>query len=441
MTRILFFCAVALLLTAGGCQNGCTTSRTMDSQSSVVKVNGQTIRLTASVMDYRNSKRIGNNLFRRKVTHTYGVTVDFTYRNNEFRDAYSQSVKDPDNVDLDEVIKQVKFKVSKDGNHLAIGVGDEVVSVYHFYKNMQIENVSAVMHTPEPGSSWKEVQINSFPSPKEMILRPISDLCEFNYVDLDLVVSLMDDLSPSDTAHRMLLRQWPRCQIALDYYTSARVKKLQNNSTWKKWALASGLRAVQEGSDLFNETAINSFVEALNDKHLNRVSDSLMALNWGGKGDDQLTNTLADRMSGRLRPLDPAIRKQVRTLATNEFNRFLRTGESDYHYEAYACMRILKACGDTVLISNFLEQAFGSRQQHFNQFDLIECIYDNYHHYTPAQQLYIKEHTPQFFGRTEDYARSVMFRAVEGIVSCDQLRRWKKDYAKDLDFCQLPKGC
>ncbi len=434
------FIPIVLVLSLVGCQNGCTTAHTLDRESIDLVKNGQKVTVTARVVDYRNSKKIGRNIFHRSVTHTYGLSIDIAYRGQVHRDTYEEDVADPDAVDLDKELKRVKLALSNDGNHLGIGMDNDVVNVLHFYKEHEILSPAVSALYPD-GLKWSELKINSYPSPRELILGDVSRQCDFSMMNRDLVEIYMDDQAASDTVHRMMLSKWPDCRLAEGYYTPVRVRKLKKDKTWKKWAVERSKEEIRLASSWTSEEEKNAFYNALNDREVNLLYDSLLVSGWGRKGSDNALAIITARLKGNGRSFSSQDRAMLKQAAAENVKRFMQKGESDYQREAYTCLRVLSASGDTTLSWEFLKTAFGDRQNHYDQFDLVECIYDNYEWYTPAQQAYIVSNTPRFFRETRDYVRSSVFRAVDDIMDCKQLRQWKKDYPEDLDFCELPKGC
>ena len=439
MKQFRFFWVLLFLLLLVGCERGCTTSRTLDEESVVMNANGNKVILRLRVVDYRNSRAIDKNIFRRSVSHTYGLSVDIAYRGQEFRDLYTEGVDNPDKVDLSKELKRVQLTVSKDGNHLGIGVDNKVANVLHFYKKRQIVQSSALVN-PEFGSAWSDLKIDDFPSPRELILADVHD-CRFSIQDNNLLGAFMDDQSANDHAHKLLLDGWPTCSNANDYYTAVRVNKLVKNGQWRKWAEERSLLVIRSGESGFGFYKPDDFYAALNSSKVNNLLDSAMLSDWGSKGSSEATQKIVDRLKNKNRPLSAAGKDALLKSARQFFQEFMRTGTSDYHCEAEACMKVLLASGDTLTAHSALPQILGTNLGHFDPFDMIEVVYENYNFYTPAQQRYIKSQLPSVFMRTKDYARSILWRAVEGYAGCKLLREWKKKYPDNLDFCEVPNGC
>lgn len=95
-----FITLIGLSLILIGCKNGCTTKHTIDSETKDGKSNGQNYTLRANTIDYRNSKRIKNRLFERRVTHSYALSFGFKNSYYSSGSFYEEPVNDPKNVDL-----------------------------------------------------------------------------------------------------------------------------------------------------------------------------------------------------------------------------------------------------------------------------------------------------------------------------------------------------
>lgn len=439
MKQFRFFWAVLLLLTVVGCERGCTTSRTMDEESIVLNANGSKVILNLRLVDYRNSRAINKNIFNRSVSHTYGLSVDIVYRGQEFEDVYEEGVDNPDLVDLTKELNRIQLTVSKDGNHLGIGVDKKVANVLHFYKERRITTSPALVN-PEFGSAWSDLKINDFPSPRKLILANIEN-CEFLFQEDQLLSAFMDDQSASDHAHKLLLSTWPNCTMASDYYSSARLSKFVKNGQWRKWAEERAMSVIREGEGVSGFYEPTEFYEALNSPKVYNLLDSAILSDWGTKGSSDATDKIVDRLKNKKRPLSAKAKNAILVLAQQKVQEYMRTGTSDYKCEANACMKVLLASGDTLTAHRILPQILGPNLARFDQFDMIEVVYENYALYTPTQQRFIISQLPSVFARTNDYVRSVLFRAVEGYAGCNRLKEWKKKYANDLDFCELPKGC
>mgnify|MGYP000023527232 CR=1 FL=1 len=70
-----------------GCNRGCTTSHTIASESRMVPTKNGNAEVVGRVIDYRHSKRVGDNIFNRSVSHSYGMSFDIkfgTFSENDF---------------------------------------------------------------------------------------------------------------------------------------------------------------------------------------------------------------------------------------------------------------------------------------------------------------------------------------------------------------------
>lgn len=436
--RILYGLCLALIIV--GCERGCTIENVLDRESKDIQLNGETITIEAKVVDYRNSRAINRNIFHREVTHTYGINIDVRYRGQLVEDVYFEGVDDPETVDLDKVLKRVSVALSKDGNHLAVGMDQTIAEVLHFYKDYPIRNLATFALNPTEGTPWSKLKIDSYPSPRELILNSLREDCVYFADDENLVYTFMNDVNPSDTAHRLLLSYWPQCEVAMEYYTGKNVQRLSVNKTWKKWAEARGIVALRENIQPATFDGTDEFLSALNSPEIRNMQDSAIIEGWGGKGDQKLNELLIERLKGPRSNFSTEKRRIVYNQAKMGLSEFQREGDSDYQREAMYCLRVLDAMGDTTEADRIIHNTLSNIDK-FNNFDLIEVVFENYELYTPAQQRFIRSRADEVMEEIEDYARSTLFRAAEGILDCKHLKSWKKNYAKDLEFESPPKGC
>src|SRR5690606_1250518 len=121
----------------------------------------------------RNSRRkYSNRIFPRQISHSYGIEFEVSGLGLKNLHFYSEDVDDPDNVDLDKYLKDVKVSLSKDKYHLAVGYKDELIKVFHLFKGKEIN--SMYLDASE-STHWKSLNINGYPSPKELILNELNE--------------------------------------------------------------------------------------------------------------------------------------------------------------------------------------------------------------------------------------------------------------------------
>lgn len=430
---------ILLLLVLVGCQRGCTTSSTMDRENVVVNINGHEVKIIARVVDYRNSKRINRNIFNRKVTHTYGLSIDVSFNGLIEKGVYTEGVSDPDKVDLNAELKRVKIALSKDLNHLAVGMDNIVADVIHIYKNKRIVMSSSPNWGGE-SMKWSDLNIESFHTPEQLLIEDVRFNCLMAGINSEQIVDVLDNSSPADSAHRILLSKWPECKLAEDYYTAKRVHKFSKNKVWKKWAEDRGEKVFSE-SFFGSKEDVYTFIEALNSAKLNASVDSFIADSWGSKMDQETTQMVIQRIQGKAKPFTAEIKDLIIKDAQFSFAKFMSSGNSDYKREAASCLHVLIASGDTATSGLFLRDAFGVNNKNYDVFDFIEVAYDNYNIFTKKQKQFILDKTSNLFMEIKDYARQTLFRSVVDIFDCKQLRTWKKEYAKDLQYADLPDGC
>ncbi len=432
--------AISLLVFLAGCQRGCTTTKTLDSETIEKTVNGEKIKITCSVIDYRNSRAINRNIFKRSVTHTYGLSFRVEYDGFEQDDFYLEAVSDPDAVDLGSELKRVKIKLSKNKKHLALGIDSDVVDIIHLYKKERLATQSAFFSVMD-ATAWDDLDIESFKDPEDMMRDELRNNCNSAFIDNDILERFADDVSPSDSVHSILLSHWPHCSFALTYYNPNRTKQFKKNSTWKRQAINRGLELLGEGRIFMSSERIYAFLKGLDSKEINVALDSVYVENWGRSGYSEITQEVFDRLKSKTNPFSDNIREQIIADARENIEEFIKTGRASHRRDYGPCMQVVLISGDTSLSHTFLQDALAKRVEHYNVFDMIETVYENYELYTSYQQALIKRQTPEVFGRIKHYGRDQLFEASSEIVGCDQLKKWKKEYADDLEYMDLPKEC
>ncbi|MCJ8292153.1 MAG: hypothetical protein HRT58_19910 [Crocinitomicaceae bacterium] len=434
---------IALCLILIGCNRGCTTSRTIASESKTIATSGGDVEIIGRVIDYRHSKRRGQDIFDRKVSHTFGLSFDVKYGTFEQKEFYHEGVKDPDLVKLPKELNRVKVAISNDRNHIGLGVDGKVVDLIHLYKSNRIQTMQSSLKA-DGTMDWSKLDINSYPTPSEILTESLKNSCEIMTFEKDAMFAFCDSKKPSDKIHQVMLNKWPRCSLAKSYLSEKKIKELSKDKTWKRRAIKRGTYVIKnKGSFGFDFDNVTDFASALNSPELNVLVDSLLLEEWGRNNGNDYTKALTDRIGRRKNALNKSNRMVVYIEAKREFSKFLKTGESNYQRESSKCLQVLKALGDTMSAFNFVQEALVGNGNigHFNSMDFIETAYDDMDVFTDYQQRIIILKSEDVFDYCKDYSRSILYSAIEDLVDCSMLKRLKKKYPKDLKYSRIPSRC
>lgn len=430
-----------LALSLIGCNRGCTTSRTIASESKTVSTNAGNAEVMARVIDYRHSKRIGDNIFERSVSHSYGLCFDVNFGTFNGKNFFHEGVKDPEAVNLSKELQRVKVAISKDQNHIGLGVDGKVVKLIHLYKSNPIATREEKL-LADGTMSWSDLDIESYPSPSTILTKSMKHSCGDLTFGSDAMTEFCNSSSPTSKVHTELLNQWPDCSFTKRYLTEQKVRELSKNVKWKKQAAKRGkkvLKRIEHHNFDFDEIA--TFIAALNSAELNKKFDEMLMANWGKKGMTDYTAKLIKRIEEKKGPMDKATREEIYADAKAEFDEFEKTGRSNMRKEASDCLRLLQALGDTTTGYQFIQNAFGGGVSKYDQFDFLEVAYDNFSSYTDYQQRVILQQTEPTFESFKDYSRSSYYSAIEDLVDCSMLKRLKNKYPEDLRTRDVPDRC
>lgn len=424
-----------------GCNRGCTTSHTIASESKTVSTKGGNAQVVGRVIDYRHSRRVGDNIFNRSVTHSYGLTFDLKFGTFVEKGFFHEGVDNPDAVELGKELKRVDVEVSNDKNHIGLGVDGKVVDIIHLYKSNRIATREADLNA-DGTMNWSDLKINSYPSPEEILTDALKNSCDDLYAGTDAVYEFCNSSKPYAKVHKIMLDKWPDCNTARNYLTKQKVRELAKNKKWREWAEKRGKKVVSN-IDRFNfeMDEIMAFVDALNSPKLNKSFEKALIDGWGKKGMTDFTGLLVQRIKHKQAPLSKEGRKIVYDRAKKEFSEFMRTGESNYKCEANSCIKLLSELGDTLPGYQFVQNAFGQNVQRFDQFDFLEVAYDDFGVFTDYQQRSIMAETEGTFEYFKDYSRSSYFSSIEDLVDCSMLKRLKSKYPEDLKIRDVPRRC
>jgi len=428
-----------LLLILVGCQNGCTTQHTIKSESIILKRKGENIRIIAKLLDYRNSKRkYSNRLFPRQITHSYGIQFEISALGLKELHFYSENIDNPDNVDLDQYLKRVKVALSKDKHHLAVGYDSEIIKVFHLFKGREI---STMYSNNSQSNSWRSLNINGYPSPKELILDELSENCNFGYQLEDNVKDLFEDLKPSDSAHVILLNHWPDCSLAKNYYEGARLKDLSKNKIWKSYAVARAEEVFGSSFYRYNYSECMQFFEALNSEKLNNSIENSIVENWNVDSDWQLTDYIIKDIQRGGNKVSAKNREAIYNDAQLILNDFLSTGDVSFTRYPEKCLAISLALGDTTTSYRIIEEGILAKKSKLDAGTVVQVLYKNEALLTPFQRNRLNKNIETYFKNLSADDKADAFSEINNFDKCRLLRKWKKEYPEELKFCFISMDC
>lgn len=427
------------LLILVGCQNGCTTQSTMKRESVIMKRNGEKILIVAKLLDFRNSRRkYSNRIFPRQISHSYGIEFEVSGLGLKNLHFYSEDVDDPDNVDLDKYLKQVKVSLSKDKYHLAVGYKDELIKVFHLFKGKEINS----MYLNDTGStSWKYLNINGYPTPKELILKELGENCNFSIYLEENVKNLFEDLKPSDSAHVILLDNWPECSVAKEYYKGQILKKLVRNKVWKSYAIARAEEVYNSRLySNYNQDCV-TFFEALNSEKLNNLIESAVVDNWNVDSDWQLTDYIIKDVQRGGNKISAKNREIIFNDAQSILNQFLDKGNVSYTRYPEKCLAITLAFRDTTIAYQVLEEGMLNKKSKLNAGTTVKVLFKNEALLTPYQRNLLNKNIEPFFKKLSADDKEDVFREINNFDKCRLLRKWKNEYPEELKFAFISFQC
>lgn len=426
------------LLILVGCQNGCTTRSIMKQEVIVLNRSGEKIVIHAKLLDFRNSKRkYSKRLFPRKITHTYGIEFNISGLGLKQLHFHSVDVNDPNTVDLDKYLQNVKVAVSKDKYHLAVGYNDEVLKVFHLFKGREI---NMPLGYSEP-TSWSTLNINSYPSPRELILKELNENCSFAFGLDQNVRDLFEDLKPSDSAHVILLNNWPDCRVAKEYYQGTKLRKLAKNRTWKSYAISRAEEVINSRSSSYNFSENLHFYEAIGSDKLNATLTEYVSQNWRATSDWQLTNYIVKDFQENSKRIGSIDKEKIYAEAQSLLNEFYTKGKLSYGEYPEKCMAVSIAYGDTTIAYQLIEEGIVSKKSKFNAETLTKMLYKNEVMLTKYQQKRLNDNIESFFDQISKRDKENVFRVMNDFEKCRLLRKWKNEYPDELKFAFLTHKC
>ena len=436
-----FLLVIASSVTLFGCNRGCTTSKTIASESTTVSTSGGNVQVTGRVIDYRHSKRQSSDIFDRKVSHSYGLSFDLNYGTFAQREFYHEGVDDPEKVNLTKELQRVKVEISKDQNHIGLGVDGKVVEIIHLYKSNRI-STNRIELLADGTMDWSKLDMESYPSPESILTESLKNSCDDIGGNDNAYFEFCNTSKPSAKIHKIMLDQWPKCNTAENYYTENKIRELSKSKKWRKRAEKRAKLILDNlGSYSFEFDAVMAFIDALDSDNLNTQLNGILLDKWGGNGTMDFTSVLVKRIKENKNSFSYSDRQVLRSEAKMEFSKFEKSGQFNYKRKGLECLRVLSALGDTTTAYKFIQNSFGKNASRFDSRDFLDVAYGDFNLYTAHQQQLIIQKTEATFASFKGSYRSSYYYAIDDLVDCSMLKRLKNKYPDDLHGPSVPMRC
>lgn len=433
--RDLTIILICIALT--GCQNGCTTSKTIDSESKTINIKGTDCEITARLIEYRNSKaKNRNNLFNRKITYFYGVVFDVELPNWKGRELAEIGVKSED-IDIEPFLNRFSINFS-DGNykHLAIGIDDKTSVVFHNYKGHIFQ--SSFGHTKSVNVSTFD--FNLFPDPGAIILQGLSQEHGCKMVINDeatAYLAFLNDLPEEHPNWQHILKNWPECSLINNYLSDTLINRRKKEPLFKDFLGNRALEVLEKNDFGSRNEEATRIILSLDDKTFKEKLDMIQALKYGDNGSK--ANQYIIENWGRL-SVDA---KQTLALRTNEvLKKFMRSGDDNMDYSMDHAVQILLKEKEISKIDNLINRCLEINFWNDNYFDVSNIVFGNFKSFSPTQQDLILKKTLENLPQSKSYLQENIFEDSSEFFDCKTIRKIYDDCnLKESPYVDWPEKC
>lgn len=210
-----------------GCNRSCSigTPTPLETAKKTFKIDGRQITISASLIQY--DKKFAGKTFRLYFDVKMGSfsREKFTY----------DIIENPSLVDLQDEVNQFQIQLSDDHSHLALGHNNRVDKVYHLYKMRPVYAKGLNRdnnYDIDLNLDWTKLDINNFTDVEDVLRLNYKYDCGVAYLEDDMRLFFLQNMTPSDTLHEYFFNKWPGCQFYTSFLDSAQVELLKSDSNW-----------------------------------------------------------------------------------------------------------------------------------------------------------------------------------------------------------------
>jgi hypothetical protein len=439
----LFF-AVVLISALTGCNRGCTTQSTLDSESKTISICGQEATVTVRFIESRHSRRVaGGELFERNVSYNYGLAFDLETQYWTKQEIMYEPWPAEEDPDLDLQIERFKATSSANQLHFAFGMDEDLYGVYHVIGTHAFPSTLQRVGL-QLDAKLESVQFKRMESPESILYGLVNSgfVCMLDADDEANIQAIFDQLEPTGRIPMLALEKWPECRILNQYYSDEKVAELGQNQGWKQAAIdrCFGVLKSDKESFLGGNDALE-MLRALDDDVAYHSLDTFYAASWGDNMSHDANNYIFERLVSQDRPMQLSVRELLVRRADEAVQAFYETGDDQSAVKLHRCIHLYLLLAEEEKVNAFLEYSYA--EDHFGDsfFEIEASTFDNFYLYSEQQQELILEQSRGKIKGAKSYHRESIYDQLKEHVSCDILGKLLADYPEDLKYSELPDRC
>lgn len=415
---------LSLVVVTFGCKRGCTTSKTIDSETTTVEIGGVEIELAARLVEYKHSRRRpgSRNVFDRERRYSHGLDFDIYTPWKEMRGIMHDGCGDPDEIDLNDEVKRIRVEMSPGNKHFAYGLDDTVYSVLYIYQGVTFEPRS-------PGSipvypSFAEFDFADLEDPETIFRDGLTEEnCSWHNFTQDEFDTILNALPTTDRAHFIMLEAWPDCSNATEFYTQPHnINRLKADPAWRQAAVDRALEALSTVRYGYRADDIDAFLAAVSDDDLTPQLDKVYAEMWGDDSDDEYNDYIFKRLKDQSNPMAPATRQRCIERADSAFVKYEMYGNSDYRMDLPISVQVMLHAGEQDRVELFVTRCTTPSFLNDNAWDIDDVFYDAIEVYPANLQQLIIDNTVSAYPSIKPRYRDGLYDFLKNRLTCQALR-------------------
>ncbi len=449
LAAILRFRSIYILLVTialSGCQKGCTTTKTVKTKSTTIKVGDAKGTVTVRHIQYKTTKakkvskvgEAGDRSTRFRYALVWDVDFPFWSKSDVAYEGYGEE------VDLEQQLARFKIKASKDGKHFAYGVDDQLLGVMHVINDRSFEDPNYVGVEHE-FVSFEKTKVDGLEDPAEVIasLLEKGELCAS--VDInsqDNIAEIIGGLPEDHGLSKLAFQTWPECEISKKVYTNDKLKKMINETEGFKGVVVDKLKRLvsNEKSGMFDVRDALALVIELGDQEVLDEIDAAVLVNWAGFMSSDIDEYIARRAADKKKPMNKDLVDDYVKKCEKTISNAVRGGRVFQVSMDQMVMFLIVQNRDKEL-NYLIKNGFSKRALDKNFSDINKAITENWDLFDDKQQKKIMKQYAEGFQYIDEAYRVDVFKFLRKNMDCKDLKDLKEKYADDLGEERLPFKC
>jgi hypothetical protein len=420
MKKLLF--ALAIIFTLIACDTIVTT-KTLKSETWTFVHAGKEMKLLLELKQIRTSRR-SNEWFNRNVSYSHEAVISAS-QGKKLQELYSLPFDK--NGDLNEIIRDLKIKRSKDRSRFAIGHQNSLVAIFYVFKDIRFVGYAPNLNSNLIKDDFSSLDLEKEPKAREIILEQLGGNTNYR-IEENLLAAILKSLPANDELNEEFLVSFARNipnQMSISTKKEVIAKNVKSND-WRKKASRelSNFRNKHSDEELINLIFLIDGKEALKKEDKTR-------LDLYRKNGEY--NYFEERQKHKEIPLDKEVKNELKSIIRSKVMNVCSLSAGEYN-RILNYIRTLEDLGESNVFDSFLASYGKSscRKSTLGEFN-NDFMFGTSELRVAERRVWV-EFVYTHFGEIESgLSRSFAYDRIKDYLSCEQNRALLTKYKTDID--------